>query len=337
MFKIASMIDEACKANSPKIYDNMGTADAARDMDEIRTALDEEKLNFIGFSYGTLLGTYYANLFPDKVRAFILDGALNPESTPRDIQTGGTQAAERGLKAFLADCTADQSCPFNDGTNLSKRFSKLMDKFAGAPLPVAFKEGGKVDVGSAVAYLAVMEGLVDGTSGWPVLANALAKAEKSEGLPLAKLYSQNVGFNPDGSWKTYQEPSYFTIGHASALFSNDINDFKGLGQYGPLMAKGVIALNVMGSYFNVQPDRQTGPMPATGAPPILVISATRDPSTLYEWGVDLAKQLDSGVLITRKGDGHTSINKGNECVLKIAWGYLNDPATAPPRATGAVC
>ncbi|MDA9913024.1 alpha/beta fold hydrolase [Candidatus Nanopelagicales bacterium] len=333
---VGNTVDAACQKNSTQTYQHLGTANAARDMDLIRQALGDDSFNFIGFSYGTLLGTYYANLFPDKVRALVLDGALSPTLTSRDIQTGGTQAAERGMDAFLKNCKTVKNCAFNNGSDLGKRFTKLMDKLTADPLPVSFKQGGEVQVGAAVAYRAALEGLGQGEASWVELGEALTQADASNGTGLAQLYAQGVGYHPDGTWDTNLEPAYFTIARASAILSSSLSDFEDLEKFGKKMWRSVVALNVPGTYFNVPADRQTGPMPAKGAPPILVLSATRDPSTAYEWGVELARQLDSGVLVTRDGDGHTSMLSSPDC-FNIAWQYLVDPTTAPPRSTGAKC
>ncbi len=118
--------------------------------------------------------------------------------------------------------------------------------------------------------------------------------------------------------------------------SDSLSDFEDLAEFVKKMWRSVVALNVPRTYFDVPADRQTGPIPAEGAPPIMVFSATRDPSTAHEWGIDLARQLDSGVLVTRDGDGHTSLLSPPDC-FDIGWQYLVDPATVPRRSTEAKC
>src|SRR4029077_10254104 len=101
--------DAACEAHSGELLPFMTTTDSARDMEQIRIALGEPKLSYLGFSYGTFLGTVYAGLFPDRVRAFTLDGALDPAISPEESLIQQALGFEKALDTFLDECSKDTS------------------------------------------------------------------------------------------------------------------------------------------------------------------------------------------------------------------------------------
>src|SRR5258708_2606734 len=115
-----------CQQRSAKLLPFVDTPNAARDMDEIRAALGDEKLTYLGFSYGTFLGQTYAHLFPTHVRALALDGVVDPNLTANDLLLAQVVGFEQNLEAFLADCTSRSPCSFPKSRRPSPKPNSLL-------------------------------------------------------------------------------------------------------------------------------------------------------------------------------------------------------------------
>ncbi len=158
---------QACQARSAALLPFVGTVNAARDLDELRAALGDAKLTYIGFSYGTFLGATYADLFPTHIRSMVLDGAVDPAQDP--IQSNLEQGAgfDKELNAFFAYCTNNFLCPWQPNGSLKADFDALMARIATRPLPGA----GSRTVGPGEAFFGVAQELYD-QGAWPDLATA---------------------------------------------------------------------------------------------------------------------------------------------------------------------
>ncbi|WP_328807997.1 alpha/beta hydrolase [Nonomuraea antri] len=294
--------DQACRARSGRLLAHVGTPDAARDLDVMRAALGDRKLTYLGFSYGTYLGAFYAEMFPKNVRALVLDAAQDPSLPPAKASESQGGGFELAYRSFLRDCFKRAGCPFRKRTYRAalKETEALFARADRAPLR------NNVDarqVNEAVVRWGVISALYSEQS-WPLLRKALAEARRGDGdtfLRLADIYHERL---PDGSYTNMQE-AYRAItcadrgGAACATW--------------PVRAK-------------VEPRA----LRAKGAPPILVVGTLRDPATPYREARALAAQLSSGVLLTYDGDGHTAYRKGSACVDRVIDRYLIS-ATAPRR------
>ena len=195
----AKEFDQACIQNSGDLLPHMATTDAARDMDQIRAALGEAKLTYLGFSYGTFLGTVYAGLFPTHIRALVLDGAIDPAQSFVQRNLVQAEGFERALNAYLDDCKARTSCQFYNNGKPAEAFDALMRQIDAKPLP-ATAIGDSRAVGPGEAFTGVLYSLYSRQS-WPVLSQALALAQRGDGsilLVLADAYNERA---PDGTYK----------------------------------------------------------------------------------------------------------------------------------------
>ena len=172
-------------------------------MDQIRAALGVEQLSYVGFSYGTYLGALYADLFPERVRALVLDGAVHPDRAKRGASNTDTTGFDAALDAALASCERDRRCAFASGRDRSDAFDALMTRLAAAPLDV----GGRA-IGRTQAELAVLSGLYRGAAGWPELMEALGSAEAGDGTSLSRLADRYTGRRSDGSYSNEMEAHY---------------------------------------------------------------------------------------------------------------------------------
>ncbi|HXK34785.1 MAG TPA: alpha/beta fold hydrolase, partial [Dehalococcoidia bacterium] len=178
---------EACQRRGLPLIQYVDTESAARDMEYLRVALGEETISYLGFSYGTSLGATYAGLFPERVRAFVLDGAIDPALDAEGLTIGSAMATERAFRAFLGDCLARPDCGFRagDGTvdGLLAAFDELLARTEEAPIPSVFMPGPPVGPGE---LLAVTRGVMYEPLLWPLFAGALGIAyEENDGWLIA--------------------------------------------------------------------------------------------------------------------------------------------------------
>ena len=311
-----------CAAQDPQLAAHVSTIEAARDMDVLRSALGDARLDYFGASYGTKLGATYAELFPDRVGRFVLDGAIDPSLTTRGLNLGQAQGFETALRAYVDNCveTVD-SCFLGDSVAEGLgRISDFLAEVDGAPLPTSGER--ELAVGNAfygiVAPLYVRDY-------WPILSTALRAGFEGDGtalLELADLYSSR---GPDGYTDNSVEAfvAINCLDDPSAVPPREVfaevPEFREVSPtFGDVFAWGLATCLGQEAKSTEDPLRIDG----AGAPPIVVVGTTRDPATPFEWSVALAKQLESAVLVRRDGDGHTGYNSANECVDTAVEAYL---------------
>ncbi len=319
----------ACAANGGDLLPFVGTENVVSDMEQLRAALGEETISFLGLSYGTSLGARYADRHPDRVRAFALDSALPPSVELATFIAEWVDAIERAFDALLADCAAALTCPFYSGGDPAGAFDALMTQLDAAPLEVA-TDGGSRSVGQHAVLDAVNRTLSNPTQ-WPQLAAALAAAAQGDGAAVLALADENNERLPNGSYG----PGSSTFLAVSCL---DFPISEDPAAYEVMAAKAATIAPRLGAYYATwvapcafwpaPPTPAPHPPVATGAPPILVVGATLDTQDAYTWSVDMAGQLESGVLLRRDGTGHPSYFH-SACVEDAVNVYLLD-LTLPP-------
>jgi pimeloyl-ACP methyl ester carboxylesterase len=313
----------------------MSTIDAAKDMEQIRIALGDPKLTYLGFSYGTFLGSTYANLFPDRVRAFVLDGAVDSTlSFAADLE-GQARGFASSFSAFLADCAARPACPFYNGGHPGPAYDKLMAGIDASPLP-ATALGDPRPVGPGAAFSAVIAALYD-QAAWPVLAQALALAQGGDGsilLTLADSYNER---GPGGTYSNIAAANT-AVNCADYTAPTDIGTYDALairlGSLVPRFGEAAVYGSLACAFWPFHPSHDPVAPTARGAPPIVVVGTTGDPATPYAGAVKLAQDLASGVLLTRKGQGHTAYGGKSACIDGLVDAYLL--SLSVPKA-GTVC
>jgi pimeloyl-ACP methyl ester carboxylesterase len=327
---ISKQLADTCAAKQGTLLRFVGTADAAKDMDDIRAALGDQKLSYLGFSYGTLLGATYAQEFPTHVRALVLDGAENPSLGAVASVDEQSTGFEKQLDAFLASCAASAACPWHISGNGQADLKALLASIESSPLPTGTSR--TLTVGDAFYGIGVA---LYSRQSWPTLEQALGQAASGDGSGLLALADDYTERAPDGSFsntieanlaincRDYAWPktpaAFFAAAKASAaespLFGPSNLDETLPCAYWPADASGTGA---------------PGPLTAAGAPPILVVATTGDPATPYADGVALAKQLSGGVLLTNVGNQHTAYGYSG-CVRKYADVYLINLTNPGPQ------
>jgi pimeloyl-ACP methyl ester carboxylesterase len=304
-----------CAEGFGDLLPHVGTTDVAHDMDAVRAAMGDEQLSYLGFSYGTVIGQVYADLYPDRVRAMVLDGVV--ELGPSGLELAHQQAAgfELALERFVAHCDGGGDCEV-DGDTLAavEEVLAMAEQPGGIPADGADRDAGPGEAIMGISYALYSESL------WEQLDAALASALDGDGSGLVELADGYLGIGAfevyfavnclDFAWPTGEPDAFFAQGKATA-------------ESAPHFGEAIVNDYVRCADWPA-PAVPLEPVTAPGTPPILVISTTGDPATPYEAGVAVAERLESGVLVTNEGDGHTVVGNGKPCIDDLVADYLVD-------------
>ncbi|MEV4558369.1 alpha/beta hydrolase [Kitasatospora sp. NPDC049285] len=324
----------ACAQKSGDVLGHVSTVEAARDMDVLRALVGDQKLSYVGKSYGTFLGSTYAGLFPSRVGKMVLDGAVDPSLDSRAgnrTQAGGFETA---WAAFAKDCAKREDCPLGHSEQeVGDRLNALFTKIDAQPLPA--ESGRKLT--EALATTGVIQAMYTEAL-WPTLRDALTAAEAGDGGALLDLSDQYYERSAEGRYPNLMFanmavncldlPAPFADPTAVQTAVPDFQQAS--GHFGRDMAW--MALGC--AYWPVKATGAPHTIRAAGAAPIVVVGTTRDPATPYAWAKSLAGQLESGRLLTYDGDGHTAYGRRNTCIDTAVNRYLLG-GEAP--TTGTIC
>jgi pimeloyl-ACP methyl ester carboxylesterase len=332
-----------CEQHSAALLPYVGTQNAARDMDVLRSALGESQLTYLGKSYGTYLGAWYAQLFPDRVRALVLDGAVDPDtpSLADDItQADGFSVA---FRSFAAWCLASAPCPLQSGGSAVSaaaavnagvaKTQALITRANATPLASQLGDG---QVADGAMLLNGIAGALYSTSYWPDLKIGLTEAFAGNGTVLVELANLLYERNPNGTYSNLADADT-AISCLDRPWPRSAAAFQAAAaeasRVAPLFGAPIVWGSLACAYWPV-PSYPLPRIRAAGARPILVVGTLRDPATPYRQAQALAADLASGVLLGWNGDGHTAYGEGSACVDTIVNDYLIDLAV--PRS-GRVC
>ena len=316
---------DACARKNGDLLAHLSTADTARDMNAIREALEEDRISYFGFSYGSELGATWATMFPDTVRAVVLDGAVDP--TVDYFHQNVQQAAgfEAAFDTFLAQCAAEPACAFHNDGDPAGAFDEL--HAAIETRPYDGDDPTRPRVTDGVLVTAIAQSMYDQAM-WPELEQALADLQAGDGTAIIELYDLYYGYS-DGSWDDGLE-AYFAIGCLDDPGSTGPDDLFAkeaeLAAAAPRLGRswlGELAI------CSVWPEPPVSPVVITGAGagPILVMGTTGDPATPLDGTRRMAQALEDGHLVVVAADQHTGYGV-NRCGDTVVDAYLVDP-TAP--------
>jgi pimeloyl-ACP methyl ester carboxylesterase len=322
----------ACEKRSAKLLPHVSTVDAARDMDIVRALLGDQKLHYLGKSYGTFLGATYAGLFPQRVGRLVLDGAMDPSVNALEgsrAQAGGFEVA---FGAFAKDCVKRAGCPLGTSSvaGAGRRLDALFTSLDAHPLPT----GTSRRLTEALGTTGVIAAMYD-QEAWPTLRTALTSAEKGDGGPLLKLSDSYYERDDSGKYSNlmYANAAVNCLDLPPALTSpaaveHALPTFRAASpHFGTSLAWSSLLCGDWPVHATGRPER----IEARGAAPILVVGTTRDPATPYAWAVSLAHQLSSGHLLTYVGDGHTAYGRGSDCIDSAVNAYLLSDTLPTPN------
>lgn len=318
---------EACSAETGELLGHVDTGSVARDLDMLRAVLGDEKLSYLGYSYGTEIGATYAELFPEKVGRLVLDGAVDPmlgDVEKLTVQMAGFESATR---AYLEACLAAADCPF--AGSLDSALSELRDLLDSVDaLELEGRDGRVLDqatVGTALAYTLYSQ------ASWPQLSALVDGIRAGDPEPA---FRNADGYNdraPSGGYGSNSFEVYTAVTCLDGDFAQDaastLERLAEIEAAAPTVGR-AIALDdfaVLDTVCSEWPEPRPE-LPETydaeGAAPILVVGTTNDPATPYAWARSLAAQLSSGVLVSYEGEGHTIYAQGVPCVDETVDAYL---------------
>jgi pimeloyl-ACP methyl ester carboxylesterase len=311
-----------CSENTEHLT-NYSTLNSARDLEILRSALGDEQLNFLGKSYGTYLGTLYAELFPESVGRFVLDGAVDPNSNNREAVLGQAIGFESALNAFISNCLNSSSCALTG--DLQSARNQVIDLLTNTAItPLESKSGREVTEG--LVLLGIASALYDSESGWPVLRDAFKEATLGSGTSFLTLADQYAGRQENGKYLSNENDALQVI---SCLDQNELETVstfkKGVAEFakrapifGPYLAYAGLACRYFPNLSSVEQIE----IKSLKTKPILIVGTTRDPATPYKWAQSLAKIFEGSILITLDGDGHAGHGRGSTCVDSAVDRYL---------------
>jgi pimeloyl-ACP methyl ester carboxylesterase len=301
-------------------------------MDRIREALGDRKLTYLGYSYGTTLGSTYAELYPHNVRALVLDGVVDPDASEQAFVEAQAAGLEKNVDAFAAHCTAQAAgCPL--GKDPRGFLDQLLTRAARDPIP-SRKEGETRAATPGIVLTGVLTALYDQGS-WPQLAQTLAAAGRGDSQGLFSLADSYSGRLDNGRYTNRMDATTAidcadtTERYSEAQVRSLARDWN--ARY-PLFGAGA----AVGLYTCTPWRARRTPLPEPDAvdtaAPILLVGNTGDPVTPYAGAQVMARDLRDDVLLTWKGEGHTAYPK-TPCVTRAVDAYLVDLTLPRPGTT----
>ncbi|MEU5339367.1 MULTISPECIES: alpha/beta hydrolase [unclassified Streptomyces] len=326
---------EGCGRRAGNLLRHVSTVEAARDMDIVRAALGDEKLTYVGASYGTFLGATYAGLYPERVGRLVLDGALDPSLPARKTNQDQTAGFETAFESFAKDCVQESDCPLGGAGTTTEQVGKNLKAFFrqldGAPIEAGDADGRKL--GEALATTGVIAAMYDEGS-WPQLRDALDMAMKDkDGAGLLALSDSYYERDSDGKYENlmFANAAVNCLDLPAAFSSpEEVKEaLPSFEQASPVFGESLAWASLNCAYWPVKATGEAHTIEAKGAAPIVVVGTVRDPATPYRWAQALAAQLSSGTLLTYDGDGHTAYGRGSACIDSAINDYLL--AGTPPK------
>ena len=332
--ELARALADRCGRAAARVLAHVGTVDAARDLDVLRDVLGDDLLHYFGRSYGTALGAAYAEQFPERVGRLVLDGAIDPDASGAEIDREQARGFELALRSYVDDCLSRGSCPLpRPRAEALQAIDDVLARSDREPL----RGDGKREVTQGLVVVGIAAALYSQSS-WPVLSQAFSQARDGDGRTFLLLADSYADRGPDGKYRSNSNDAYFAVSCLDRADRPDPSSARAAAgelsrlspRFGAYIGWGALPCG----YWPAPPTRRPHEVRAPGAAPILVVGTERDPATPLIWSRALADQLESGVLLTRDGDGHLAYGRGNRCVDDAVDTYLLE---GRPPTDGARC
>ena len=305
---------------------NVGTAPIARDMDLVRAALGENQINYLGYSYGTEIGAAYAEAYPDRVRAMVLDGAVDPSLDPIDENLRQMAGFQTAFEDYAEDCAQLAGCPLGtDPAQFVNRYHQLINPLVTQPARTSDPRG--------LSYQDAITGTVNALYSrqyWKFLTSGLLGLQRgSDPGDLLLLADDYLNRDEAGHYQNSQDAFYAircvngpfpadpAVWAAADQRARELAPFLSYGSFTGFAPRDVCAM------WPVPPTTTPRAAVSPGPGKVVVVSTTHDPATPYQAGVDLAKQMGAG-LITFDGTQHTVVFNGDACVDSAAVAFFVD-------------
>lgn len=319
----AKAFGEACLENTGPLLEFVDTISTVHDLDMLRAVVGDPKLAYLGFSYGTFIGSQYIDTFPERAGRMVLDGAIDPSLTSFESTLAQQEGFVDATEAYLNDCLGSADCPFTGSyDDAINQIRTTMDQ-ADQALPT--NPDGRALTSDVITT--AINATMYSESSWPNLSEAFNMYNQSGDttgfFTLADSYNDR---NPDGTYNGNLMEAFLAINCMDAPVETDeaaIIEFnQAYQELNPLAVPGIETVgNPICEQWPFQSRATVEPVSGTGADPVLVVGTTGDPATPYEEAVALADQLESATLVTFEGEGHTAYGM-DPCINDIVDSYL---------------
>lgn len=299
---------DGCVRAAGELLGHLSTVDVARDLDVLRGALGDDRLNYLGQSYGGYLGTVYADLFPGRVGRMVLDSPLSPTVDLAGLSRAQADGLDEATRAWAATCV-DDGCPLGDDVDtVAAGLHGLLDDLDGSPLPVV-GEGPPGGLGEGWATWGVAAGLVS-PSRWDQLTSAVGDAVAGDGSGLWSMATGYVSRTPEGYRGNMVHALHVVncLDREPGARTDDATGWEARLGTGPCTQWPV--------------DRVVVEPAGEVDQPVLVVGSTSDPVTPLAWAQETVEHVGGpSVLLTREGNGHVAYRR-DRCVTRAVDAWL---------------
>lgn len=304
---------EECRANTGELLQYVDTLSTVRDLDLLRHLLGDRLLNYLGYSYGTLIGALYIDTFPESVGRIVLDGPIDPSASQFEVVLNQYRSFEAALIAYVDDCVERAACPFEGDRDAQlSAVSGLYDRLESEPL--RHTDGRLVD--NSMLRTAMVTTLYS-QQNWIYLSQLFAEINRDEtrtAMILVDFYYDRQ----DGVYLDNSREAFIAINclDYTVEFDKDVlaDQARQLRDVAPYTARPRGYGDLVCQNWPFPPRLTKGPVSGEGAPPVLVIGTTGDPATPYNWSLSLAEQLGNARHLTLEAEGHLAYNKTSSCI-----------------------
>jgi pimeloyl-ACP methyl ester carboxylesterase len=319
-----------CAARTGAYAGQVGTRNTARDLEAIRRALGDAKLTYLGYSYGTVVGATYAQMYPSTVRAMVLDGPADWWAPRLDYAYAQAQGFQSALHTFLASC----------GPTCQPMLDALIARVASDPLPASYVRNGVTRAGvltSTALEVGVLAALYD-VRAWPTLTNGLRSAAVDGwGGPLLAAADQYLQRSADGTYSSTVEANAVIncVDHPEPTAPTPAQELADVTRFQaslPPWGGNWAVAGCPGMPLPAKGDK-LGDVQVKGAPPILIVATTGDPATPYAAAQSYLTRIAGSSLLTFDGTEHTAYGSDRSvCIDDDVDSYLVD-LIIPPAGT----
>lgn len=320
---ISKHIGEQCAKNSNGVLPYVDTVSAARDIDILRAVVGDKTLTYMGFSYGTYLGSIYASIFPQNSGRLVLDGAMDPSLNNLQTSIDQVKGFESAMRDFVAWCNKQKVCPLPENPDVAlEKVSQFLDRLTDQPLPTEDPERNltqALGVTGIIAPLYVQEA-------WPGILFGLVQAiENGDGSVLLNFADTLTGRKEDGSYDNSTVANWaincldFSVASDPTVWQQ--NDAE-LVKNSPFLGKYMTGGEILCSQWPVKPKSVRTALSVETDTPIVIVGTTGDPATPYAWAKSLHKQIRNSVLLTSQATQHTAFLVSGKCITEPILEYI---------------
>ncbi len=310
-----------CLSSSSDLALHVGTNNAARDMDVLREELGEEQITYLGYSYGSRLGAVYAALFPDRVRAMVLDGPVAPDEYPSALSPIQGEGFEAAWDRFAASCDADPECPLRALGGAEAAFAAADARMSEGTVSA----GSDRSLNRAEFLFGTLSALYSPLTWTDLFAGLVEILEEGRGTFHQQLVDDMIGRREDGTYDNSNAVN-FLVNCADDPVRPPLDDMVAgadaladrFPHFGPLFRADIGCSGLPAALDPLHVG------PADLAVPALIIALEGDPATPIAWARGLADSMGAAVVITSDGDGHGAFLANSMCVTRVVNNYLVD-------------